>query len=89
MGIDKANIRFTVHFNMPQSIESFYQEAGRAGRDRKTAYCYILYSPVSIKENGKIISMDKSLMLTFYRNAFRGIKKEKSIIWELLKNLAS
>lgn len=44
MGIDKPNIRFTVHFGMPSSLESFYQEAGRAGRDRKTAHCCILVS---------------------------------------------
>ena len=44
MGIDKPNIRFTIHFGIPPSIESFYQEAGRAGRDRKTAHCCILVS---------------------------------------------
>lgn len=44
MGIDKPNIRFTVHFGIPFSIESFYQEAGRAGRDRKIAHCCILVS---------------------------------------------
>ena len=44
MGIDKPNIRFTVHFGMPSSLESFYQEAGRAGRDRKAAHCCILVS---------------------------------------------
>lgn len=44
MGIDKPNIRFTLHFGIPPSIESFYQEAGRAGRDRKTAHCCILVS---------------------------------------------
>ena len=44
MGIDKPNIRFTLHFGIPSSIESFYQEAGRAGRDRKTAHCCILVS---------------------------------------------
>ena len=43
MGIDKPNIRFTVHIAMPQSIEAFYQEAGRAGRDRSKAYCGIIY----------------------------------------------
>jgi ATP-dependent DNA helicase RecQ len=44
MGIDKPNIRYTVHHGIPPSIESFYQEAGRAGRDRREAVCTILAS---------------------------------------------
>ncbi len=43
MGIDKPNVRFTINFNHPSSIESFVQEAGRAGRDKKHAISYILY----------------------------------------------
>lgn len=43
MGIDKPNVRFTINFNYPSSIESFVQEAGRAGRDKKHAIAYILY----------------------------------------------
>jgi len=44
MGIDKPNIRYTIHFGMPPSIESFYQEAGRAGRDREKTECVLLFS---------------------------------------------
>ncbi|NLB77435.1 MAG: RecQ family ATP-dependent DNA helicase, partial [Clostridiaceae bacterium] len=50
MGIDKGNIRRTIHYGIPNSLESFYQEAGRAGRDRKKSKCIILYSPDSLTE---------------------------------------
>jgi ATP-dependent DNA helicase RecQ len=44
MGIDKLNIRYTIHYNMPTSLEAFYQEAGRAGRDMSPAVCTLIYS---------------------------------------------
>jgi ATP-dependent DNA helicase RecQ len=47
MGIDKPNIRWIVHYGIPGSIEAYYQEAGRAGRDRKRAHCTILFSEFS------------------------------------------
>lgn len=49
MGIDKPNIRYTIHLGVPASIEAFYQEAGRAGRDRKTAHCSIIVSVDDMK----------------------------------------
>ena len=45
MGIDKADVRLVLHFDLPDSPEAYFQEAGRAGRDGKTAYCVLLFAP--------------------------------------------
>jgi ATP-dependent DNA helicase RecQ len=61
MGIDKPNIRWTIHMGVPSSMEAFYQEAGRAGRDKNLAYCNLIFSEVDAEATDNALASQGSI----------------------------
>jgi len=90
MGIDKPNVRMTLHINIPESIESFVQESGRAGRDGKISTAIILFNndkPIIDKfSNG--YHLDKEVLMYFHNNSFKGEVKERVMLFELRNKIS-
>ena len=105
MGIDKPNIRWTVHYGLPGSIEAFYQEVGRAGRDRRQAHNVLILSESDPEQSRRLLGAgtegatgrsssggvwdDVGTALYFHNSSFPGVGKELNSLLEVFDSLES
>lgn len=82
MGVDKANVRFVVHAQVPGNLENYYQEAGRAGRDQKPANCYLIFNPTDT-----IIQQQFIFQATTAENSNQDTRKKNPLLQHRLSQL--
>jgi len=83
MGVDKPDIRGIIHYNLPQSVEAYYQEAGRAGRDGLPARCILLYAP-SDKGQLTVWLREEGISKDYLRNVYRWLRRHIHGTWGVI-----